>query len=44
MYFVPTASGTLPGTVTINSNGFFNPVNTHREHDRNRHFDLGDRA
>ena len=28
VYFVPTASGTLPGTVTINSNGFFNPVNT----------------
>src|SRR5258708_108517 len=28
VYFVPTASGTLPGTVTINSNGFFSQVNT----------------
>ncbi len=28
VYFVPTASGTLNGTITINSNGFFNSVNT----------------
>jgi hypothetical protein len=28
VYFVPTASGTLPGNVTINSNGFFNQTNT----------------
>ncbi|HYM74610.1 MAG TPA: choice-of-anchor D domain-containing protein [Candidatus Dormibacteraeota bacterium] len=28
VYFVPTASGTLNGSVTINSNGYFNPVNT----------------
>jgi hypothetical protein len=28
VYFVPTASGTLPGIVTINTNGFFNQVNT----------------
>jgi len=27
-YFVPTASGTLTGTLTINSNGFFNQNNT----------------
>jgi hypothetical protein len=28
VYFAPTASGTLSGSITINSNGFFNPVNT----------------
>jgi HYDIN/CFA65/VesB-like, Ig-like domain/Cep192 domain 4/NHL repeat len=28
VYFVPTASGTLAGNVTINSNGFFSQVNT----------------
>jgi hypothetical protein len=28
VYFVPTASGTNTGNVTIISNGFFNPVNT----------------
>jgi len=28
IYFVPTASGTLNGNITINSNGFFNSVNT----------------
>jgi len=28
VYFVPTASGSLTGNVTINSNGFFNQVNT----------------
>jgi len=28
VYFAPTASGNLNGTVTINSNGFFNPLNT----------------
>lgn len=28
VYFVPTASGSLNGSVTINSNGFFNAVNT----------------
>lgn len=28
VYFTPTASGTLTGNITINSNGFFNPVNT----------------
>jgi centrosomal CEP192-like protein/NHL repeat-containing protein len=28
VYFVPTASGNLNGSVTINSNGFFNPVNS----------------
>lgn len=28
VYFVPTASGTLNGSVTINDNGFFNQVNT----------------
>jgi len=28
VYFVPTLSGTLTGTVTINSNGLFSPVNT----------------
>jgi hypothetical protein len=28
VYFDPTASGTQNGSVTINSNGFFNPVNT----------------
>jgi trimeric autotransporter adhesin len=27
-YFVPTASGTLSGNVTINDNGYFNQVNT----------------
>lgn len=27
VYFTPTASGTANGTITINSNGFFNPVN-----------------
>jgi sugar lactone lactonase YvrE len=27
-YFVPTASGTLDGNITINDNGFFNQVNT----------------
>jgi len=28
VYFAPTASGNLNGSVTITSNGFFNPVNT----------------
>lgn len=28
VYFVPTASGNVNGTITINSNGYFNPVNT----------------
>ncbi|MHB8217992.1 MAG: NHL domain-containing protein [Candidatus Sulfotelmatobacter sp.] len=28
VYFVPTAAGTLNGSITINSNGFFNSVNT----------------
>ena len=28
VYFAPTASGTQNGSVTINSNGFFNPVNS----------------
>lgn len=28
VYFAPTASGNLNGSVTINSNGFFNAVNT----------------
>ena len=28
VYFVPTASGTLNGSVTINSNGYFSPTNT----------------
>jgi len=28
VYFVPTASGTLTGNVTINTNGFFSQVNT----------------
>jgi len=28
VYFTPTASGTANGTITINSNGFFNPVNS----------------
>jgi sugar lactone lactonase YvrE len=28
VYFVPTASGSLTGNVTINSNGFFNPTNS----------------
>jgi hypothetical protein len=28
VYFVPTAAGTLNGSVTINDNGFFNQVNT----------------
>jgi hypothetical protein len=28
VYFVPTASGTANGSVTIVSNGFFNPINT----------------
>jgi hypothetical protein len=28
VYFAPTASGTLSGSITVNSNGFFNPVNT----------------
>ena len=28
IYFAPTASGTQNGSVTINSNGFFNPVNS----------------
>lgn len=28
VYFVPTASGTLNGSITINDNGFFNQVNT----------------
>ena len=28
VYFVPTGSGTLPGTLTINSNGFFSQTNT----------------
>jgi len=28
VYFVPTASGTLNGNVTINSNGYFSQVNT----------------
>ena len=28
VYFVPTAAGTLNGNITINSNGFFNSVNT----------------
>jgi len=28
VYFVPTASGTLNGSVTINNNGFFSQVNT----------------
>ena len=28
VYFVPTASGTLNGNVTVQSNGYFNPVNT----------------
>ena len=27
-YFVPAASGTQTGSITINDNGFFNPVNT----------------
>lgn len=28
VYFVPTASGSLTGTVSVNSNGFFSQVNT----------------
>jgi hypothetical protein len=28
VYFTPTGSGTLTGTVTINTNGFFQPVTT----------------
>jgi len=28
VYFAPTASGNANGNVTLNSNGFFNPVNT----------------
>ena len=28
VYFAPTSSGSIPGTLTINSNGFFNPVDT----------------
>jgi trimeric autotransporter adhesin len=28
VYFAPTASGTANGSVTVNSNGFFNQVNT----------------
>ena len=28
VYFAPTTSGSINGTVTINSNGFFNAVNT----------------
>jgi hypothetical protein len=28
VYFVPTASGTLSGNITINDNGFFSQVNT----------------
>jgi hypothetical protein len=28
VYFVPTASGSASGTITINSNGFFSAVNT----------------
>ena len=28
VYFVPTASGNLTGSVTVNSNGFFSQVNT----------------
>lgn len=28
VYFVPTASGTLNGNVTVNSNGYFSQVNT----------------
>jgi len=28
VYFVPTASGTLNGSITINTNGFFSSVNT----------------
>ena len=28
VYFAPTASGTLNGSISINSNGFFNQVNT----------------
>ena len=28
VYFVPTATGTLNGNVTVNSNGFFSQVNT----------------
>ncbi|HEY3972614.1 MAG TPA: choice-of-anchor D domain-containing protein [Candidatus Sulfotelmatobacter sp.] len=28
VYFVPTASGSLNGAVTVNSNGFFNQTNT----------------
>jgi len=28
VYFAPTASGTLNGSITIDSNGFFNQVNT----------------
>ncbi len=28
VYFVPTASGTLNGNVTVNTNGFFSQVNT----------------
>lgn len=28
VYFAPTASGTLNGSITVNSNGFFNPINT----------------
>ena len=28
VYFAPTASGNLNGSVTVNSNGFFNQVNT----------------
>jgi sugar lactone lactonase YvrE len=28
VYFVPTASGTLNGSITVNDNGFFNSVNT----------------
>jgi len=27
VYFAPTSSGSIPGTVTINSNGLFSPVN-----------------
>src|SRR5437899_2559017 len=28
VYFIPTASGTLPGNVTVNTNGFFSQTNT----------------
>ncbi len=28
VYFAPTSSGSIPGTVTINSNGLFTPIST----------------